>query len=130
MSNNYLTMSNSVPNPDLDLSFLYEIADGSDEFIVESIDMFLQQTPQLLAEIGQGIASQNWIAAGAAAHKLKPNLGFFGMHLLQGMMQEIEVMAKGGIPDPAALAHKYDTAKVMIDENLEKLEKLKAEKQG
>lgn len=130
MSNNYLTMSNTVPNPDLDLSFLYEIADGSDEFIVESIDMFLQQTPQLLAEIGQGIASQNWNVTGAAAHKLKPNLGFFGMHLLQGMMQEIEVMAKGGIPDSAAIAQKYDTAKVMIDENLEKLEKLKIEKQG
>ena len=123
-------MADTVPNPDLDLSFLYEIADGSDEFIVESIDMFLQQTPQLLTEIGQGIESQNWNVAGAAAHKLKPNLGFFGMHLLQGMMQEIEVMAKGGIPDTAAISQKFNTAKVMIDENLVKLEQLKAEKQG
>lgn len=123
-------MSDTVPNPDIDLSFLYEIADGSDEFIVESIDMFMQQTPQLLVEIGQGIETQNWSATGAAAHKLKPNLGFFGMHLLQGMMQEIEVMAKGGIPDAADISQKFNTAKEMIDANLIKLEQIKAEKQG
>jgi hypothetical protein len=28
------------------LIFAIEIADGSDEFIVDSIDMFLQQTPE------------------------------------------------------------------------------------
>lgn len=123
-------MSEALPNPDLDLSFLYEIADGSDEFIVESIDMFLQQTPQLLEEIEQGIATQNWSVAGAAAHKLKPNLGFFGMHTLQQMMGEIEVMAKGGIPDAGTIGKKFGTAKAMIDENLIKLQKLKEEKQG
>jgi HPt (histidine-containing phosphotransfer) domain-containing protein len=124
-------MSQTLPNPeDLDLSFLYEIADGSDEFIVESIDMFMQQTPQLLTEIENGINTQNWTATGSAAHKLKPNLGFFGMHSLQSMMQEIEVMAKGGIPDAAVISEKYSNAKVLIDANLVKLEQIKAEKQG
>lgn len=114
--------------PDLDLSFLYEIADGSDEFIVESIDMFLQQTPMLITEIGEAINGQNWSAAGAAAHKLKPNLGFFGMHTTQSMMQDIEHMAKNGAPDPSALKEKYDTAKELIEANLTELEKIKAEK--
>jgi hypothetical protein len=41
-------MSDISPEQDFDLSFLYEIADGSDEFIVESIGMFLEQTPQPL----------------------------------------------------------------------------------
>jgi HPt (histidine-containing phosphotransfer) domain-containing protein len=123
-------MSETLSNPELDLSFLYEIADGSDEFIVESIEMFSQQTPLLLAEIGQGIETQNWMAAGSAAHKLKPNLGFFGMHSLQGMMQEIEVMAKGGIPDAAIITQKYNTAKELIEANLVKLDQIKAEKQG
>ncbi|WP_345948198.1 MULTISPECIES: Hpt domain-containing protein [unclassified Mucilaginibacter] len=121
-------MSNTDPNADLDLSFLYEIADGSDEFIVESIDMFLQQTPQLVQEIGEGIASQNWQATGAAAHKLKPNLGFFGMLSLQSMMQEIEVLAKGGVPDVAFISDRFNTAKALIEANLVKLEQIKAEK--
>jgi HPt (histidine-containing phosphotransfer) domain-containing protein len=123
-------MSDALSNPDLDLSFLYEIADGSDEFIVESIDMFMAQTPQLLQEIGQGIQDANWSVTGAAAHKLKPNLGFFGMHALQQMMGEIEGMAKSGIPDSIAISQKFNTAKGMIDENLIKLEHIKAEKQG
>ncbi|WP_295773207.1 Hpt domain-containing protein [uncultured Mucilaginibacter sp.] len=113
---------------DLDLTFLYEIADGSDEFIVESIDMFLQQTPMLVTEIGSAISSENWAAAGAAAHKLKPNLGFFGMHTTQGMMQDIEHIAKNGAPEPQVLKEKFENAKVLIEANLAELEKIRAEK--
>lgn len=123
-------MAESLSNPQPDLSFLYEIADGSDDFIVESIDMFSQQTPQLLQEIEQGIADQNWPAAGGAAHKLKPNLGFFGMHTLQQMMADIEHMAKGGVPDASEINEKFTTAKGMIEENLQRLQAIKAEKLG
>jgi HPt (histidine-containing phosphotransfer) domain-containing protein len=123
-------MSDTAPNADFDLSFLYEIADGSDEFIVESIEMFLQQTPLLISEIEQGIASQNWAATGSAAHKLKPNLGFFGMHSLQGALQEIEAMAKGGNPDPSIIQQRFTDAKAQIESNLVKLEQIKTEKAG
>lgn len=122
-------MAEALPNPDLDLSFLYEIADGSDEFIVESIDMFMQQTPQLVTEISQGIADKNWPVVGAAAHKLKPNMGFFGMLTLQSMMQDIEMMAKSDAPDEGAVVQKFDTAKSQIEANLVKLQEIKAEKQ-
>ena len=72
-------MTDSSATPDLDLSFLYEIADGSTEFIIESIDMLLQQAPDSLQAIDQSIHTQDWVAAAAAAHKLKPSMGFFGM---------------------------------------------------
>ncbi|WP_342647294.1 Hpt domain-containing protein [Mucilaginibacter sp. CSA2-8R] len=123
-------MSEIPANTDFDLSFLYEIADGSDEFIVESIDMFTLQTPQLMQEIEQGITTQNWQAAGAAAHKLKPNMGFFGMLNLQSMMQEIESMCKSGAPEQSVLSQKLANAKTIVDSNLIKLAEIKAEKQG
>jgi HPt (histidine-containing phosphotransfer) domain-containing protein len=123
-------MPETPANTDFDLSFLYEIADGSDEFIVESIDMFTLQTPQLMQEIEQGIATQNWQAAGAAAHKLKPNMGFFGMLNLQGIMQEIEATCKSGYPDQSVLSQKFADAKTIVDNNLVKLAEIKAEKQG
>ena len=50
-------MPDSHPNQDLDLTFLYEIADGSDEFVVESIDMLLQQAPEMLQSIDAALAS-------------------------------------------------------------------------
>jgi HPt (histidine-containing phosphotransfer) domain-containing protein len=53
----------TLPAQDLDLAFLYEIADGSDDFIVDSIAMFLDQTPQLLASITDAINAQDWVVA-------------------------------------------------------------------
>ncbi len=112
---------------DLDLTFLYEIADGSNEFIVESIDMFLQHTPALLQEIDEAIKLQNWTGIAAAAHKLKPNVGFFGMLDSQALSQDIEYMAKSGQPDIQAVTDKFEQLQSGINSNLNKLNQIKAE---
>jgi HPt (histidine-containing phosphotransfer) domain-containing protein len=113
--------------PNLDLTFLYEIADGSNEFIVESIDMFLQHTPALLKEINEAIAAGNWPVAAAAAHKLKPNLGFFGMLDSQALAQEVEYMAKTGNPAAGTVQEKFQTLDSSLQDNLNKLNQIKAE---
>ncbi|HVW96974.1 MAG TPA: Hpt domain-containing protein [Mucilaginibacter sp.] len=123
-------MSHIFPEHDLDLSFLYEIADGSDEFIVESIDMFLQQTPDLLQNIEAAIGDKDWTLAAQSAHKLKPNLGFFGMPLSQATIQEVELMAKAGAPDLDLLVSKFNDAKNLINPNLDRLVKIKADKEA
>ncbi len=115
---------------DLDLSFLYEIADGSNEFIVESIDMFLQQTPQLLQTITEAIGSKDWTLAASASHKLKPNLGFFGMPVSQATIQEVELMAKAGAPDPDLLVSKFNEVNDTLKLNLVELQKIKTEKEA
>jgi len=123
-------MSDTPPNQDLDLSFLYEIADGSDEFIVDSITMFLDQTPQLLDTITAAIAAQDWATAASASHKLKPNLGFFGMPQSQANIQEVELACKAGGQDPADIRIKFDSVKAVVDANLIELEKIKQEKEA
>lgn len=120
-------MSNIAPGQDLDLSFLNEIADGSNDFIVESIDMFLLHTPELLQIITTAVAAKEWTAAAQASHKLKPNLGFFGMPVCQGMIQEVELMAKAGGPDPQALMAKFTEVNELIATNIVSLKKIKAE---
>ncbi|MDP9080543.1 MAG: Hpt domain-containing protein [Bacteroidota bacterium] len=123
-------MSHIFPEHDLDLSFLFEIADGSDEFIVESIEMFLQQTPDLLQTITGAIENKDWTLAASAAHKLKPNLGFFGMPASQANIQEVELMAKAGAPDPELLISKFNAVHAVISANLPRLETIRAEKQA
>lgn len=120
MSDNYL-------NQDLDLSLLKEIADGSDEFIVESIGMFLQQIPELLQLIADSIAQKDWSAAGSFAHKLKPTLGFFGMLNTQSLIQQIETACKEAGPDPDDIIFKLNQAKTILDTNIIKLTELKTE---
>ncbi len=123
-------MLNISPDQDLDLSFLYEIADGSTEFIVESIGMFLQQTPELLGEIENSLAVQDWATAGQAAHKLKPNLGFFGMSISQEILQEIEIACKEAAPNLNEVVEKFNQVKTLVNANLVTLKKIKEEKEG
>jgi len=123
-------MADISPDQDLDLSFLYEIADGSTEFIVESIDMFLQQTPQLLSSIDDALAGKDWAAAGQAAHKLKPNLGFFGMPISQETLQEIEIACKDGDQNSAEIFSKFNRVKTLVNANLITLKQIKEEKQA
>jgi HPt (histidine-containing phosphotransfer) domain-containing protein len=123
-------MSQNLMPQDLDLSFLYDIADGSTEFIVESIDMFLQHTPELLDTITNGIAGDDWVVVAAAAHKLKPNLGFFGMTQCQANIQEVELMAKSGAPDPGLLRSKFDDVKIVVLDNINSLIQIRADKEA
>ena len=123
-------MSQNLMPQDIDLSFLYDIADGSMEFIVESIDMFLQHTPELLNTITTGIAAADWAIVAAASHKLKPNLGFFGMTQCQANIQEVELMAKAGAPDPLLLKSKFEDVKAVVMDNIASLVLIKAEKEA
>lgn len=123
-------MSDFQPNQDLDLSFLYEIADGSDEFIVDSIGLFLEQTPQLLSTIRNAIDAQDWATAASASHKLKPNLGFFGMPISQATIQEVELACKAGGENPTEIIEKFAQVKSTVEANLIELQKIKTEKEA
>lgn len=123
-------MAENIPAQDLDLAFLYEIADGSDEFIVDSITMFLDQTPQLLDSINTAINAQDWVVASQASHKLKPNLGFFGMPWCQATIQEVEIACKNGGENPAAIIETFNQVKTMVNSNLIALNKIKIEKEA
>ena len=123
-------MPDTPSNQDLDLTFLYEIADGSNEFIVESIDMLLQQTPEQLKNIGDAIKSNDWVAAAAAAHKLKPSMGFFGMLISQELLQEIEMLCKAGGHQPEQIMAKYSDACDLINSNIPVLTRVRAEKEA
>lgn len=115
---------------DLDLTFLNEIADGSDEFIVESIGMFLEHSPVILQEIGDAINAGDWVLAAASAHKIKANLGFFGMNNSHALIAEIEVESKTGGRDPESIKTKFAEATAFINEAIIKLREVKAEKEA
>ena len=123
-------MPDNSAAPDLDLTFLYEIADGSDEFVVESIDMLLQQAPEMLNSIDQALQSADWPTAAAAAHKLKPSMGFFGMLISQGLLQDVELLCKAGGQEPDEIRAKYNQAKELVETNLTALSRIKSEKEA
>jgi HPt (histidine-containing phosphotransfer) domain-containing protein len=116
-----------ISDQNFDLTFLLEIADGANEFIVESVDLFLIQTPELMYAIDDAIRNKQWLAAAQNAHKLKPNLGFFGMLPAQTLMQELEALAKTGEDNPL-IRSKFNQIVAMVRPTLAKLEVIKKAK--
>jgi HPt (histidine-containing phosphotransfer) domain-containing protein len=117
-------MTTQSGEQEFDLSFLEEIADGNKEFMIESIDMFLVQTPEIFNSISQAISSKDWATTSALAHKVKSNLGFFGMQRIKDEIQEIETNAKAGGIDPM-LEAKFESLKKAVAKSIEQLHEIK-----
>lgn len=79
---------------DVDLSYLNDIAGGNAEFIIDMIDIFLDQTPVYFQELSAAVAEKNWKATGDIAHKIKPTLAFMGVEEAKEQMAEIEKRAR------------------------------------
>ena len=122
-------MNTQNSEPEFDLSFLEEIADGNQEFMIESITMFLTQTPEILASLTQSIGARDWPTTSSLAHKIKSNLGFFGMDRLKSVMQDIETTSKAGGTDPA-ISTKFESLKTAVNISLEQLSKIKKQKEA
>jgi HPt (histidine-containing phosphotransfer) domain-containing protein len=88
MAEHLQTNSSSVK---IDLSYLEDIAGGSNEFIIEMIDMFLEQTPAYCNDIKQAILDKDWKKVSDVAHKVKPTLAFMGSNSAKETMAGIEM---------------------------------------
>jgi HPt (histidine-containing phosphotransfer) domain-containing protein len=92
-----MTETKTIPDFELDLSYLEEIANGNTEFIIEMIDLFLQQAPEILDQISDKVAKKDWTSAGNLAHKLKPTFAMIGIHKGKELSEKIEKNARGGL---------------------------------
>ncbi|HWZ35360.1 MAG TPA: Hpt domain-containing protein [Mucilaginibacter sp.] len=120
-------MAADLTNLDLDLSLLNEIADGNNEFIIESIDLFLEQTPMSLQEASSAFENRDWAAAAATTHKMKATLGFFGMLNCQALIQQIELACKADSPDVTEIVSKFNQVQAILAANISALKQIKAE---
>ena len=66
------------------------------DFVVELVDTFLEEAPQMLAELRTALSAQDAEAFRRAAHSLKSNSLTFGALSLAAMARELEL---GGLAD-------------------------------
>ena len=78
----------------IDLSYLKDVASGSDEFMIDMIDLFLDQTPTYFEQLEQFINEESWSKVADIAHKIKPTLAFMGVDSARESMAEIEQNAR------------------------------------
>jgi HPt (histidine-containing phosphotransfer) domain-containing protein len=82
------------PESGLDLSYLNDISGGSAEFMIEMIDIFLEQTPLYFNDMATAIGQKDWVVVANVAHKIKPTLAFMGRDDAKDDMQKLEHSAR------------------------------------
>ncbi|MDP3468387.1 MAG: Hpt domain-containing protein [Daejeonella sp.] len=113
----------------VDLSYLKDVASGSDEFIIDMIDLFLNQTPDYFEQLEQFIAEENWTKVADIAHKIKPTLAFMGVDSAREKMAEIEQNARD-IKNLGTISPAFQILKEMSVELYKQLDEVKASLQN
>ena len=81
--------------PVIDVTTFNELKQMSGEdFINELIDTFLEDAPQMIAEIKAAHASSNAEVFRRAAHSMKSNAATFGASQLAALAKELEMLGK------------------------------------
>lgn len=63
------------------LSKVYEISDNDTDFAQQIINLFVEEVPQELKSIKEGIEEKDYPKTYASSHKIKPTLDLLGMDL-------------------------------------------------
>ena len=85
------------------LQNLQTMLGGEFHYLAELIDSFLEDAPRLLAQLDQFIVAQDAEGTRRIAHSLKSNAADFGATRLSGLCRELEMAAKSGVLDGAAV---------------------------
>jgi len=100
-----LTAEITVENPTLrpkaiehqnkiNLTYLKQLADGNDAFIIEMIEMFLNNTPDALKEMNRCLEAKDWVSLRQIAHRIKPSFAYIGLPETQKTLAEIEKLSE------------------------------------
>jgi HPt (histidine-containing phosphotransfer) domain-containing protein len=76
------------------LAKVYAISDDDKDFVLQIINLFVEEVPPDLREIKQGIKSKNYTQAYGFAHKIKPTLDLLGMDAAYEEILQIEQWTK------------------------------------
>lgn len=80
-----------------DLTYLKEISNGSNEFIDQMIQLYMEQTPDIIKKMESYLTAGDLKAVRATAHKMKPSVGFMGISALKDVVLKIEEYAQNGM---------------------------------
>ena len=97
-------------NKYINLTYLKELSNGSNEFIYQMITVFMEQTPDAVNSMEKYLNSKDWQALHAIAHKTKASFAFMGIKELK---------------DVTCLVEEYSLNKTNLDQLPEMISKIK-----
>lgn len=79
-----------------DLTMVYGLAGGDEEFVKRMLRLFLDTMPVTLQELQNETAKANWPQVGKLAHKLKSTVDSMGISTLRNTIRQVEHTGKNG----------------------------------
>ena len=79
-----------------DLAYLESMSMGSNELILEMIQLFIDQLPEFTEGLTAHLSNGEYDALGALAHKAKSSVAVMGMNSLANDLKTLEINAKSG----------------------------------
>lgn len=76
------------------LTLVYGIAGGDEQFVLRMLQLFLDTMPQTLLDMQKETGLQNWQQVGKLAHKLKSTIDSMGIASLKQVIRQIEQNGK------------------------------------
>lgn len=112
------------PAKEISLEYLNEFSEGEIDFVIEMIDVFLENAPVFLSKIDESYKTNDWETLRYSAHKYSPQLAFFGLKTIIKEVDEIEEYAVKQIFS-SDIQSKIDRIKKYSYMAIEKLKQLK-----
>lgn len=107
------------------LDYISTISEGDKDFMIELMDMFLEQTPPQINLILTAIQQTDFETIANTAHKIKPSFGMFGFNDARHFFASIETEAKQKI-DINALEKQINTFLPLLNLLYTKIEESKS----
>jgi HPt (histidine-containing phosphotransfer) domain-containing protein len=113
-------------NKYIDLDYLKQISNGSNEFILQMITVFMEETPNEIKNLENHLKNKDWPALKATAHKMKPSFSFMGVKELEENIHAIETNCAEGknLDQLPGLVERIKNTTSEVIEELEKEKKL------
>ena len=96
-----------------DLSYLESMSMGSNDLIVEMIQIFVDQLPEFTGGLKEHLNNRDFPALGALAHKAKSSVAVMGMEALAADLKKLELSAKASADQ--------ETYPVLVDRFIEQV---------
>ncbi len=104
------------------LSKVYALSENDPEFVLQIVSAFVNEIPEDLAQIKEGIKLKNHKHTFSYAHKVKPTLDLFGLKVAFEEILYIEAWSKSE-GEVKAIKETYKSVKRQVKEAINELKK-------
>lgn len=109
----------------LKIENLEELTGGDDDLLKEMLDLFLEQTPEMMGKILDNLENENYKQVKMNTHTLKPTFTYVGIQEATELAEEIEEMAGRENPPSEDLTKSIKRLKEICDRSISEVQKMR-----